>query len=168
MEMKRKMSKEKLAYLVVGCLASGKTFISKLLFPDLEYISPDLFMTGKWTPQKNEIAWDKAHNLVRKCIKEGKNFVLDSPKAGLKSRRKIIEIIHQESKEYKIVVIYVKSSLKDCLIRNAQRGEHKEPEEQIRQYYKSIEGCPFSKEQGFDYVIPIDNSIQEFGGKRGY
>lgn len=154
---------KKIIYIVGGSLASGKTFLAKLLFSHLDYVAPDQFMpSGKWTKQKSDVAWDKTHEAIAKKIKQKKTFVLDHAAFSPKTRRKLVKFIHQKSnRSYIIIFIHVKSSLKDCMKRNRGRGKHKESEQQIKKYFNRIKRHPPSKEDGYDYIITIDNSIRD-------
>jgi len=156
------MSK-KCIYIIAGSLASGKTQIAQLLFSHLDYISPDQFrQSGKWTKQKSDIAWDKTHTMIEKKIKQGKNFVLDTAQARRINRIKLTKFINQKSKgEYIIILIHIKSPLRDCLERNNKRGKHKEKEQQVRKYFNIIKRNPYSKKDGYDYIVTMDNSIRK-------
>ncbi len=159
---------KKYIYIIAGSLASGKTQIAKLLFPYLDYISPDQFTPiGKWTKQKSDIAWDKTHAMIEKKIKQGKNFVLDTAQARRINRIKLTKFIHQKSSgKYIIALVHVKSPLKDCLERNSKRGKHKEKEQQVKNYFDIIKRNPYTKKDGYDFITIIDNSIRKDEGEK--
>lgn len=144
-----------------GALRSGKTHIAKLLFKNIRYVSPDMFLEhGKWTKEKSDRAWDKTHDVIKKHILNKEDFVVDTASARGIVRQKLVQFIRQISSEYKIICIYVKCPLGDCIIRYKKRKEKRESEEQIKKYFKFVEENPPSKKDGYDEIITIDNSIR--------
>lgn len=86
---------------------------------------------------------------------DGKNVIADATHLNASSRNKLLRKIN--TKPDKIIAVYMKTPLKECIKRNEQRAGTRAyvPPEQIEKMFKSIEAPAI--EEGFDEIWIYEN-----------
>lgn len=95
----------------MGLQASGKTTLAQSRLCPLGYVRINL----------DELhTRHREQQLMQQCIGKGLSFVVDNTNATTADRQRYIEPAHEAS--YRVVGIFVRSVLRDCLRRNALRS----------------------------------------------
>ena len=140
------IKQEKQAIIFIGIQASGKTTFYERMLSDGTYthISLDILRTR-----------NRENEMLMECLENGKSFVIDNTNPEISVREKYI----MKAKEYgyQIIGIFFQSIVKDCVIRNEQRGL-KVPSKAIAYTSNNLQ-LP-SIEEGFDelYFVRINNN----------
>lgn len=132
----------KTAVIFIGIQASGKTTFYRIYFTNHIHVNLD---TLKRRSREN--------TLINKCIDEEASFVVDNTNPSREVRQKYFEML--EHADYEIHGYYFKSSLEDCLMRNAKReGKARIPDVGVRSTYEKLE-LP-SYDEGFDKLFYVE------------
>ena len=137
---------EKQAIIFIGIQASGKTTFYNQMLSDGYYthISLDVLHTRN---MENQVMMD--------CLNNGKSFVIDNTNPKISDRKLYI----QKAKEYgyQVIGIFFQSIVKDCVLRNEERGGIV-PSKAIACTSNKLQ-MP-SKAEGFDelYYVRINNN----------
>ena len=162
MNLERQETSKGRAFTMIGSMASGKTYIAKILAEraGLQYISPDMFRDPQeeWSKTRSIECWSKTYAIVYRCIKQGIDFILDTANHDRDSRNEFCETVKAWSHgKYSTYAIYVKNDLKTTIANNSKR-ERSEDKERVRQSYVAISNNPPKKNlDGFDNLVYIDN-----------
>lgn len=135
---------KKIAVIFIGIQASGKTTFYRRYFSEYVHINLD---TLKRRSREN--------TLLNKCIENGDSFVVDNTNPSREVRQKYFDLL--EGTDYEIHGYYFKSSITDCLERNAKReGKARIPDVGVKSTYAKLE-LP-SYDEGFDklFYVVID------------
>lgn len=134
----------KTIFILIGIQASGKTTFCHEYFSDFDIVSLDVIKTRK-----------KEKNHIVEIIKTGKNIVIDNTNTTREERKKYIDIANQNS--YKVVGIYFRSSLEECLKRNSER-ENKIPLKGVLSTAKKLEQPSYIENFDELYYVKIKNN----------
>ena len=131
----------KVAKIFIGIQASGKSTFYSMHFEDYVYINLD-------TLKKRS----REKTLLTKCIENGDSFVVDNTNPTRLDRKRYFDAL--EGEDYEIHGYYFKSSIEECLRRNAKRqGRAQIPEYGVRATYAKLE-LP-SYDEGFDELYYV-------------
>jgi len=163
-----KNSKLYAAVLVFGPMCSGKSEISKKIAEKkgLAYINPDAFWNRgsgeEFTRDLGNMNFSRAYGQMIYCIQSGKSFLLDSALKRKIDRQEVLTILRDMDSfvpeyNFRIIGIYVASTLDICLKRNKLRPGQ-QSEEKIKEYHNYFEKEIPSKSEGFDEFYTIINN----------
>jgi predicted kinase len=108
-DWKKIIKERKSAVIFIGLQASGKSaFYTENFAVTHVHISLDVLHTR-----------GKEKRLLEECIAEGKSFVVDN--TNPKAEDRVRYIIPAKAAGYRITGIYFRSSVKECIARNALR-----------------------------------------------
>ncbi len=134
------------AVIFIGLQASGKSAFYK------EYlVSTHLRINLDELHTRN-----KERQLLENCIKEGRSFAVDNTNPAAADRARYI--IPAKQAGYRVTGVYFRSSVKECMERNAMReGKAKVPDAAIFATAAKLE-IPY-KAEGFDelYYVRIED-----------
>ena len=136
---------EKTIFILIGIQASGKSTFCKQFFNEEIRINLDTLKTRK-----------KETEEIKNLLTQNKNCVIDNTNTTIEFREKYID--YAKEYKYKIVGIYFRSSIDECLKRNEQRiGKEKLTEKAIISIAKTLEQPNYN--EGFDelYYTKIEN-----------
>ena len=139
---------EKIAIILIGIPASGKSTFCKRNFSNYVRINLDILKTRH-----------QERLLIDSCFAEGKSFILDNTNPVLVDRQRYI--IPAIKHGYHIVGYFMQSKIKDCVERNKNREEEAViPSKAIAAISNKLEfPC---KDEGFDelfYVKIVNDSF---------
>jgi predicted kinase len=139
--------KDKQAIIFIGIQASGKTTFYNQMLSGYTHISLDVLNTRN----KENIA-------LNECLNNGRSFVIDNTNPEIADRAGYIK----KAKEfgYQVIGIFFQSKVRDCVLRNEQRGG-KVPQKAIACTSNKLQ-LPSTME-GFDelYFVRIENNTFE-------
>lgn len=134
------MSK-KTAVIFIGIQASGKSTFYRKYFADYVHVNLD---TLKKRSREN--------TLLKRCIENGESFVVDNTNPSREVRKKYFDML--EGTDYEIHGYYFKSSIEECLERNAKReGKARIPDVGVRSTYGKLELPDY--DEGFDRLFYV-------------
>ena len=134
----------KTIFILIGIQASGKTTFCHEYFNGFDIVSLDLVKTRK-----------KEERNIAEVIKIGKNLVIDNTNPTIVERKKYINIAHNN--EYKVVGIYFRSSIDECLKRNSER-ENNISLKGILSTAKKLEQPSYAENFDELYYVKIENN----------
>lgn len=137
-----KLSERKTCVICIGIPASGKSTFSVTQLPGFLRINLDQLHTRA----REKKAFEKA-------LTDGISFVIDNTNISAAGRQRYI--VPAKNAGYRLVGLYFKSSIKECLERNKGRtGTACVPDAAIKHMGKSIELPDYS--EGFDELYHIE------------
>jgi 23S rRNA (cytidine1920-2'-O)/16S rRNA (cytidine1409-2'-O)-methyltransferase len=132
----------KTAVIFTGIQASGKTTFYRKYFSNYVHVNLD---TLKKRSREN--------TLLNKCVEKGESFVVDNTNPSREVRQKYFDIL--DGTDFEIHGYYFKSSLEDCLERNAKReGKANIPDVGVMSTYEKLE--PPCYDEGFDKLFEVE------------
>ena len=133
---------KKTAVIFIGIQASGKTTFYNENFPNHIHVNLD---TLKKRSREN--------TLLTKCIENEDSFVVDNTNPTREVRKKYFDML--KDTDYEIHGYYFKSTLEECLERNAKRqGKARIPDIGVRSAYSKLEIPDY--EEGFDKLFYVE------------
>lgn len=145
---------EKIAVIFMGVQASGKSTFYRMYFSDYVHINLD-------TLKKRS----RERTLLSRCIENGESFVVDNTNPTRLDRKRYFDAL--KDSDYEIHGYYFKSSIGECLERNAKRqGKARIPDVGVRATYAKFEFPSY--DEGFDelYYVALGGdgySVCEWG-----
>lgn len=145
------------SFILIGLPAAGKSTMADFLKEKGVYVvSTDKIrkeLTGSYEDQsKNQEVFEIAHARFGEAIRDKIPVVFDATSLNRRSRKALVDIARKNGAN-KIQYIWINTSLKECLARNAQRERHV-PEEVILRMWEHME--PPTKGEGADSLITIN------------
>ena len=148
--------------MMVGVPGSGKSYIAEQLSELLaiDVLSSDECrkeLTGDANDQSmSREAWDLVRERAQDAITDGRSVIIDGTHNNQEGRRR--DIAQYRSFGAKAVIgINIVTSLETAKVRNAGR-ERVVPEFVLERMQQNIDSAPPSADDGFDYVITVDNN----------
>lgn len=147
--------------MMVGIPGSGKSYLAHQISDlfDIPIVSSDACrkeISGNASDQSvSRQAWELVYRKAEQLIGQGRSVIIDATHTSRRQRR-------QSSLRYRgfgargVVAIHVLTSLEAALARNTAR-DRIVPQEVIERMHYTIEGTPPHEEDGFDFVIRLDN-----------
>lgn len=147
--------------MMVGIPGSGKSYlareISSLL--DIPVISSDACreeISGDAGDQSvSRQAWELVRRKAEQLIRQGHSVIIDGTHKRRRQRREDI-LRYRGFGAHSVIAIHVLTTIGTALARNAARSRIV-PQEVIERMYHTIEDTPPREEEGFDFVIRLDN-----------
>lgn len=144
-------------FLMCGIPGSGKSTFCKQHLSNCYYISRDMIRFSLLTDEnddyfsKEKIVKQLFFKEISACATDGRDFVIDATHLTKASRRKILSLL----KTSQVYCVYLKTSLKVALERNAKRqGRERVPDKAILEMFKSLEEP--SLNEGFEKIFTIE------------
>ena len=137
---------KKTLFIMIGIQASGKSSFAYKYLSSYKYISLDLLNTRN----KEQIALEEG-------LKLGSSCVIDNTNPTKKERKRYIDCAKVNG--YKVVGIYFRSVMSECIERNSKRtGKAQVPLKAILSTAKKLEQPTY--DEGFDelYYVKIENN----------
>lgn len=146
-------------YITVGAPGSGKSTHCKSL--GIETVCPDAIVDETYC--ERTLAYDKARELIKKVLQEGRDVILDATNVFHRNRK----ITFGKRYADKTVCLWFDTPYQICVDRHrgatntGERNSHRytghtEPyEEVIKRYCDELAQNPPSLEEGFDEIIRI-------------
>lgn len=137
-----KLSERKTCVICIGIPASGKSTFSVTQLPGFLRINLDQLHTRA-----------REKKIFEKALTDGTSFVIDNTNISAKDRQRYISPAKDAG--YRIVGLYFKSSIQECIERNKGRlGTACVPDAAIKYMGKSMELPDYS--EGFDELYHIE------------
>jgi predicted kinase len=172
-DFKKRTRCTKVVYVMIAPQGAGKNYviynkIAPMHHNDIVVIEPDELIKGKWSYDKDKLAWKEAFILLEEALESGHECVIFNAMClSPRTRADIIQIL--EIHTHYVVACIVHAGLATCLKRNHQRGDRngeygKVPDKQIIRCYDKFRNLVWDKNyrgilqrEGFDDVIRINN-----------
>lgn len=151
----------KILIVMAGAPGSGKSTIAEEVSQHfgIDLVCPDMIrfeLFGDASVQRDGwLVFERAYRYMNESLddEEGIGVIFDATNCNAKLRRKLL---FQADGGYSCAVCAVSSvDLDTCLERNASR-DRQVPEDVIVNMHKSLWNCWPSTDEGFDYVIDVD------------
>lgn len=162
------MIKKNICVGMIGGIASGKSTVAAMLAKkyDLKIVNPDDYWERDepYTYSRACENWAKAMGEEYKCVKLGQSFIIDTASRVPIARRELTSVVRAWSAgkwedDFIIVGVYVKTDLEKCLFRNRARGEKKQPDGRVIEYWEALaKEPPDAKTDGFDKLYVVDGN----------
>lgn len=160
-----KIMKNKL-YLMVGCPGSGKTTYAKKHFSNAVYISRDeirfdLVSENEEYFSKEDEVFKIFINKINEGLRESLDVVVDATHLNPKSRFKLLACLNFIPGKTQVNVIYMKTPLAECIIRNENRKGTRSyvPPSVIIRMFKALKKPNFEECMGIiDRIIIVDKN----------
>lgn len=139
--------------IFIGIQASGKSTFYHRYFSDYIHVNLDTLKRRS-----------RERTLVNRCIENAESFVVDNTNPIRADRQRYFDLLKDE--DYRIIGYCFKSSIGDCLERNAKRhGRARIPDVGVRATYAKLEFPGY--DEGFDelyYVAIKDDGYEVCNG----